>query len=33
VLALGGSGLHNVVTPVRLVADGPQGLVGQLPAA
>ena len=33
VLAPGGPGLHNVVTPVRLVADGPEGLVGQLPAA
>jgi threonylcarbamoyladenosine tRNA methylthiotransferase MtaB len=30
VLAPGGTGLHNVVTPVRLVADGPQGLVGEL---
>jgi len=33
VLAPGGPGLRNVVTPVRLVADTPQGLVGQLPAA
>jgi threonylcarbamoyladenosine tRNA methylthiotransferase MtaB len=33
VLAPGGPGLHNVVTPVRLVADGPDGLMGQLPAA
>jgi len=32
-LAPGGPGLHNVVTPVHLVADGPEGLVGQLPAA
>jgi threonylcarbamoyladenosine tRNA methylthiotransferase MtaB len=31
VLAPGGPGLHNVVTPVRLVADGPDGLVGELP--
>ncbi len=31
VFASGGPGLHNVVTPVRLVADGPQGLVGELP--
>jgi threonylcarbamoyladenosine tRNA methylthiotransferase MtaB len=30
VLASGGPGLHNVVTPVRLVADGPKGLVGEL---
>ena len=30
VLALGGPGLHNVVTPVRLVADTPHGLVGEL---
>ena len=30
VSAPGGPGLHNVVTPVRLVADTPAGLLGQL---
>ena len=30
VLASGGPGLHNAVTAVRLVADGPQGLLGKL---
>jgi threonylcarbamoyladenosine tRNA methylthiotransferase MtaB len=30
VLATGGPGLHNVVAPARLVADTPQGLLGEL---